>query len=206
MDLSTYSGLKDAIADYLNRDDLTASIPVFISLAEAKFNRKLRARQMVKRANATIDTQYFAYPGDWLAAKEFILLTNPITYMQFVTESQGNDLKTTTVVSPGKPRYYTIIGSQIEVLATPDTSYTGQLTYYAKIPSLSNTNTSNWLLAYAPDLYLYGALLESAPYLKDDERLAVWGQLYNDSKADIELADERASVSSTPVVRARSLG
>jgi hypothetical protein len=206
MDLSTYSGLQDAIADYLNRDDLTTSIPSFISLAEAKFNRKLRARQMIKRANATIDTQYFAYPADWLEAKEFILLTNPITYMQFVTESQANDLKTTTIVSAGKPRYYTIIGTQIEVLATPDTSYAGQLTYYAKIPSLSNTNTSNWLLAYAPDLYLYGALLESAPYLKDDERLAVWGQLYNDSKADIELADERASVSSTPVVRARSLG
>ncbi len=206
MDLSTYSGLKTAVADYLNRDDLTSVVPGFIALAEAKFNRKLRARQMVKRANATIDTQYFAYPADWLEAKEFILLTNPITYLEFVTEAQANEIKSTTIVSSQKPRYYTIVGSQIEVIGAPDSSYSGQLTYYAKIPSLSNTNTSNWLLAYAPDLYLYGALLESAPYLKDDERLAVWGQLYNDSKADIELADERASVSSTPVVRARSLG
>jgi hypothetical protein len=206
MDLSTYSGLKAAIADYLNRDDLTSVIPAFIALAEAKFNRKLRARQMVKRATATIDSQYFAYPADWLEAKEFILNTNPITYMQFATESQANELKASTIVSAGKPSYYTIIGSQIEVIAQPDTSYTGQLTYYAKIPSLSDSNTSNWLLAYAPDLYLYGALLESAPYLKDDDRLAIWGQMYSDSKADIELADQRASVSSTPVVRARSLG
>lgn len=206
MDLSTYSGLKTAVADYLNRDDLTSVVPGFIALAEAKFNRKIRARQMIKRATATIDSQYFAYPADWLEAKEFILNTNPITYMEFVSEAQANALKATTIVAPQKPKYYTIIGSQIEVIGAPDTSYTGQLTYYAKIPALSDSNTSNWLLAYAPDLYLYGALLESAPYLKDDERLAVWGQMYNDSKADIELADQRATVSSTPIVRARSLG
>jgi hypothetical protein len=206
MDLSTYSGLKAAIADYLNRDDLTSVIPGFITLAEAKFNRKLRTRQMIKRATAVIDSQSFAYPADWLEAKEFILSTNPITHMEFVTELKAKELQSTDIVSPGKPRYYTIIGSQIEVIGTPDTSYSGVLTYYAKIPALSDSNTSNWLLAYAPDLYLYGALLESAPYLKDDERLAIWGQMYIDSKADIELADQRASVSSTPVVRARSLG
>ena len=206
MDLSTYSGLKAAIADYLNRDDMTSVIPGFIALAEAKFNRKMRTRQMIKRATAVIDSQSFAYPADWLEAKEFILSTNPITYMKFVTELQAKELQSTEIVSPGKPRYYTIIGSQIEVIGTPDTSYSGVLTYYAKIPALSDSNTSNWLLAYAPDLYLYGALLESAPYLKDDERLAIWGQMYTDSKADIELADQRASVSSTPVVRARSLG
>jgi len=55
-------------------------------------------------------------------------------------------------------------------------------------------------------LYLYGALLEASPYLKDDERLAVWGQMYVSSISDIEIADQRASVSSTPIVRARSLG
>jgi len=206
MNLSTYSGLKAAIADYLNRDDMTSVIPGFIALAEAKFNRKLRTRQMIKRATATVDTQYFAYPADWLEAKEFILETSPITYLKFVTDLQANELRSKSIVAPGKPAYYTIIGSQIEVIGTPDTTYTGELTYYAKIPALSDTNTSNWLLAYAPDLYLYGALIESAPYLKDDERLAVWSQLYSDSKADIEIADQRASVSSTPVVRARSLG
>ncbi len=206
MDLSTFSGLKAAVADYLNRDDLTSVIPGFIALAEAKFNRKLRARQMIKRATATIDSQYFAYPADWLEAREFILSTNPITHLKFVTESEANELRASTIVSNGKPAYYTIVGSQIEVIGTPDTSYSGILSYYAKIPALSDSNTSNWLLAYAPDLYLYGALLEASPYLKDDERLAIWGQMYADSKADIELADQRASVSSTPVVRARSLG
>jgi hypothetical protein len=206
MALDTFSGLKTTIADYLNRDDLTSIIPSFITLAEAKFNRKLRVRQMVKRATATLDTQYFAFPSDFLQAKELQLNTNPITNLQFVTMNQGDYASQNLYISVGKPQYYTIIGTQIEVIPTPDTSYTGQLTYYGKITALSDSDTSNWLLAYAPDLYLYGALLEATPYLKDDERLATWSTLYTNSLGDIEVADQRASVASTPIVRARSLG
>lgn len=206
MALDTFAGLKTTIADYLNRDDLTAIIPTFITLAEAKLNRKLRVRQMLKRATASVDSQYFAYPADWLQAKEFQLNTNPIVRLQFVTEAYGDELKANNYVAASKPGYYTIIGTQLEVIPTPDATYTGELTYYAKIPALSDSNTSNWLLAYAPDLYLYGALTEATPYLKDDERLGTWGQLYTNSLSDIEIADQRASVSSTPLVRARSLG
>jgi len=206
MALDTYSGLKTTIADYLNRDDLTSIIPSFIALAEAKFNRKLRVRQMVKRATATLDTAFFAFPSDFAQAKEFQLNTNPITYLEFVTEKQGDLMRQDSIIASGKPKYYTIVGTQLEVIATPDTEYTGELTYYGKIPALSDSNTSNWLLAYAPDLYLYGALLEATPYLKDDERLGTWSTLYTNSLGDIEVADQRASVSSTPIVRARSLG
>lgn len=206
MALDSFSGLKTTIADYLNRDDLTSIIPSFITLAEAKFNRKLRVRQMVKRATATLDTAFFDFPTDFLQAKEFQLNTNPITYLEFVSEKQGDLLRQDSIIAVGKPKYYTIVGTQIEVIATPDTGYTGELTYYGKITALSDANTSNWLLSYAPDLYLYGALLEAAPYLKDDERLGVWSTLYTNSLGDIEVADQRASVSSTPIIRARSLG
>lgn len=206
MALDTFAGLKTTIADYLNRDDLTSIIPSFISIAEAKFNRKLRVRQMIKRAEAQIETSFFAYPADWLQAKEFQLNVNPIIRLNFVTEAQGDELKASRYIGIGQPLFYTITGSQLEFIPSPDTTYSAELTYYAKIPALSDSNTSNWLLAYAPDLYLYGALMEASPYLKDDERLAVWGQLYANSLGDIEVADQRASVSSTPLVRARSLG
>ena len=161
---------------------------------------------MIKRANAQIETAFFAYPSDWLQAKEFQLNTNPIVRLQFVTEAQGDESKAQRYLNIGQPVYYTITGSQLEFIPTPDTTYSAELTYYAKIPALSDSNTSNWLLAYAPDLYLYGALMEAAPYLKDDERLPVWSQMYINSLGDIEVADQRASVSSTPLVRARSLG
>jgi hypothetical protein len=206
MALDTFAGLKATIADYLNRDDLTTIIPSFITLAEAKFNRKLRVRQMIKRAEGQINTAFFAYPSDWLQAKEFVLNTNPTVRLQYIDESYSNELRATRFVAVGRPLYYTIVGTQLEFTPTPDTTYSAELTYYAKIPALSDSNTSNWLLAYAPDLYLYGALMEATPYLKDDERLAVWGQLYANSLGDIEVADQRASVSSTPLIRARSLG
>jgi hypothetical protein len=206
MALDSFSGLKTTIADYLNRDDLTSIIPSFIALAEAKFNRKLRVRQMVKRATATLNTAFFDFPTDFLQAKEFQLNTNPITYLEFVTEKQGDLLRQDVLVASGQPKYYTIVGTQIEIIATPDGSYTGELTYWGKIAALSDSNTSNWLLSYAPDLYLYGALVEAMPYLKDDERLATWSAMYVNSLGDIEVADQRASVASTPIVRARSLG
>jgi hypothetical protein len=113
MALDTFSGLKTTIADYLNRDDLTSVIPSFITLAEAKFNRKLRVRQMVKRATATLDTQYFAFPSDFLQAKEFQLNTNPITYLQYVTQNQGDYGSANNYVATGRPQFYTIIGTQI---------------------------------------------------------------------------------------------
>jgi hypothetical protein len=204
--MNTYAELKSTIADYLNRDDLTSIIPTFIKLAEAKFNRKLRVRQMIKRATATIDAAFLDCPSDWLENKELQLNTNPLTKLEVITESYGNELRATRYPAAGKPQYYAIVGTQLEFIPTPDSEYVGELTYYANIPSLSDSNTSNWLLAYAPDLYLYGALVEAEPYLKNDERLSIWGELYLRVIADIEVADERASVASTPLVRARSLG
>lgn len=206
MAIDSYSTLKSGIADFLNRSDLTSVIPTFISLSEAKFNRTLRVRQMIKRATATIDTQFFAMPADFLEAKSFVLNTNPLTYLEYATQDFLQKQRQSVYITSGKPALFGVIGTQFEAVPTPDGDYTGELTYYAKIESLSDTTTSNWLLAYAPDLYLYGALVQAAPYLRDDERIAVWGQFYTAAMDDIVVADQRASVATTPVVRARSLG
>lgn len=206
MAIDSYSTLKSGIADFLNRDDLTSVIPTFISLSEAKFNRVLRTRQMLKRATATIDTQYFAMPADFLEAKKLVLNTNPVTVVDFGTAEYLDNQRSTTYVGVGKPALFGVVGTQFEVVPSPDSNYTGELTYYAKIDPLSDSTTSNWLLAYAPDLYLYAALVQAAPYLKDDERIATWGQFYTAAMDDIVVADQRASVATTPIVRARSLG
>lgn len=206
MAINSYSTLKSAVADFLNRDDLTSVIPTFISLAEAKFNRVLRTRHMIKRATATIDTQYFAMPADFLEAKKLVLNTNPLTVVDFATAEYLDQQRASTYIATGKPALFGVIGTQFEVVPAPDANYTGELTYYAKIESLSDSTTSNWLLTYAPDLYLYAALVQAAPYLKDDERIATWGQFYTSAIDDIVVADQRASVATTPVVRARSLG
>ena len=73
MALVNYSDLKTSVADWLNRTDLTSTIPDFITLAEAGFNKEIRNRKMIKRATATIDSQYSAVPADWLQTVDFVI-------------------------------------------------------------------------------------------------------------------------------------
>jgi hypothetical protein len=85
-----------------------------------------------------------------------------------------------------------MVGTEYEVYPAPDDSYTAEVVYYAKITPLSDSNTSNWLLTLSPDIYLYGALMQSAPYLKDDERLVVWASVYQKMVEDMNVSDERS--------------
>lgn len=188
-----YSELQSEIGDWLNRSDLTAVIPTFISLAEVGLERVLRVRQMMARANATIDTQYSALPSDFLEAKTFKLTsTSPLQPVSFATIDEMDDFDSKTTAS-GRPLYFTIVGNQIRVHPLPDGNYTGELTYYAKLPRLSGSITTSWLLTSSPDAYLYGALLQAAPYLKDDERLNVWSTLYASAVQGMQTSDDRSA-------------
>jgi hypothetical protein len=208
MAITSYSTLQTTVGDWLNRSDLTTVIPDFITLAEAQFNRTLRHRKMVERATATLDTEYSAMPADWLESIRYQLNTNPITVMEFVSPDQAAMLKGAYSTS-GKPIFYSQIGQQFQVIPAPDSgsAYTGELTYYAKIPALSAGNTSNWLLVDSPDIYLYGALLQSAPYLQDDQRLNIWAAIYQRLIEDLKVSDERSRMATSSLrMRARSLG
>ena len=194
MALSNYSELKSSVADWLNRTDLTTAIVDFITLAEAQFNKEIRNRKMIKRATATIDSQYSAVPSDWLQTVDFVIESNPIVTLEFVTNEKLDKLRE-TYTSSGTPEFYTIVGQELEVLPVPDSAtLTGELTYYSKIPNLTDTATTNWLLNSNPDIYLYGTLLQSAPYLVDDARIPVWSSLYQKLVKDLEIADQKARV------------
>jgi hypothetical protein len=206
MALSTYSELKSSVADWLNRTDLTSAIADFISLAEAQMERKLRTRQMLSRANATIDTEYAAVPTDFLEAKSFKLSTNPVTALGFETIDSLDNLSG-KYASASKPLFFSVVGGQFRFLPVPDSSYTGELAYYAKLSKLSDSNATNWLLTAAPDAYLYGTLMQAAPYLQDDARIATWSALYSSALEDLQIADDRGATSGGALIsRARSFG
>jgi hypothetical protein len=206
MALSTYAELKASVADWLNRSDLTSAITDFVSLAEAQMERTLRTTQMITRATATIDAEYNATPSDFLEARTFKMDTNPVTPLQFETIDSLDDLLT-VYTSSGKPKFFGVVGSQIRVVPIPDSSYTGELIYYSKLSKLSDSNTTNWLLTKAPDVYLYGSLLQAAPYLQDDGRIQVWSGLYQRGIEELQIADERgATTGGVLKSRARSFG
>jgi hypothetical protein len=207
MALTTYNELKASVADWLNRTDLTNVVPDFISLAEAQIERTLRTRQMIVRATASIDTEYSAVPADFLETKSIKLNTNPVTALTFESIDSLDGLKSTTYISPGKPQYFGIVGGQIRVLPVPDGTYTAELIYYAKLNKLSSTVASNWLLSQAPDVYLYGSLMQAAPYLKDDARIQIWAAIYTRGLEELQVADDRGATSGGAVMmRARTFG
>ena len=164
----TYSELKTNIANYLNRSDLTSFLDIFIDNTEAELNRRLRTKDMVKRATATADSQYLALPTDWLEAINVEITSNNFRPLfQQSIESldvyrQANDNVT------GSPIYFAVVDKSLELAPTPDTSYTLQLTYYVSVDALSDSQTTNFVSTGHPDVYLYGALKHASIFLMED--------------------------------------
>jgi hypothetical protein len=207
MALTTYTELKASVADWLNRSDLTAAIPDFISLAEAQIERTLRTRQMIVRANASFNVEFGATPADFLEVRSFKLSgTNPPTPLSFMT-IDALDAESTKFTASGRPKFFGIVGGQFRLVPTPDSNYATELTYYAKLSKLSASVATNFILSASPDIYLYGALLQAAPYLQDDNRISVWATLYERALNDLQTADDRASTSGGALLtRAKTFG
>jgi hypothetical protein len=191
MPISTYAELKTAIADWLNRDDLVAVIPSFVSLAEADINRSLRDYRMEKRSTATLEAQYSALPGDWVETIR-LQLTSGSRRLELASDGALAEMRGMLNDQTGVPTHYAHTAGGLELFPTPSGSFTAELVYISKVPALSDTATTNWLLSAAPDVYLYGALVQSAPYLKDDQRAAVWAGLYQNAITNLNSASERA--------------
>lgn len=204
--LSNYAELKATIADFLNRADLTAAIPTFITLAEAKFNRDLRTRQQEKRAYATLDSQFIQLPPDWAEGKNLQINASPVRVLEFVTTDQADRIRARRYGDTFADAY-TIIGSQLEVVPVVAADTEIEMAYYAKIPALTDDAPTNWLLTEWPDLYLYGALIHAAPYLREDDRIVTWKGMADQLTEEIRMSDERARHSGGPLrARVRPIG
>lgn len=208
MSVTNYGELKSTIADFLNRSDLTSVIPTFIDFAEAEFNRNLRVRQMVLRAEAQIDARFSAVPADFIEAKDLVIVTtNPVTPLEFITQQEMAQERNTTYTAAATPKYFSVVGGQFEFVPTPDQQYSLEMSYFAKIDALSADTDTNWLLTDYPDIYLYTSLMHSAPYLKDDERIGVWAQLAAKAREELIARDASSSFNgSTPRIKIRSFG
>ena len=195
MALTTFNELKTSIGNYLNRSDLTSVIPDFITLTEAKLNRILRIRPMQKRVSTTLTSgdAFVDLPNDFLEATQIFIDSNPNKVLNYVNANQI-ELENIQETS-GTPSQYTITGDEFQLSPIPDSGYTLKISYYAKIPALSTENTSNYLLASYPQVYLYGALLEAQPYIVNDERITVWMSLFNEAVQLINRDDEQGRYS-----------
>ena len=191
MAISNYSELKSAIADWLDRTDLTDSISDFITLAEARHKRDFKLRRMETRvtANTIADTEYYTLPDQYVAMRNIQLNTDPKTSLEYLTPEQMDRIYAGSM--KGKPRAYSIIGNDIQLRPIPDSAYEIEILYFKHFAALSDSAPTNEMLTNHPDAYLYGALVEAEPYLQNDKRLQTWSSLYDRAKQDIISSNER---------------
>ena len=210
MAITTYAELQTATANWLDRTDLTARIPEFIELSEANFNRVIRQPDMVtKNDSFSLTSRYNTLPSDTLEIVRIVLDLTPVIVLEYLTPEEISERRV-SMSATGKPYYFTVIGgssNQLEVVPSPDSTYTSSIVYYTRIAALSDSATSNWLLAAHPDIYLFGTLVEAEPYLKNDERMPMWTSRLDKALMALRLQGERElHTGSSLRMRARVLG
>jgi hypothetical protein len=207
MALSNYTELKSTIADFLNRDDLTSIIPAFIELAEAQMNRDIRHWRMETRSVGDVDSEYSALPTDWIETISLHVNGDGTSTLNLASREAIANRRAKTEDESGRPRLYAHADGSIELFPTPDKTYEIELLYYAKLDVLSSSNATNWLLDEAPDVYLYGALIHSAPYLQEDARAGTWASMYSAAVQKLNAASKAAQMSGTGLrLNVRGLG
>jgi|TARA_Y100000310_G_scaffold1753_1_gene2216 hypothetical protein len=191
MAIGTYAELQTAVANWLDRDDLTNRITEFITLCETRFNRELRIRAMETTATDTTvaGTRSYALPTGYLQGRVFSLNTTPITMLEYLAPEMMDRLWAGS--RTGKPLAYTIVGNNYNLGPGPDAAYTVELVYYKSFDALSDSATTSTMLTNNPDVYLYGSLLEAEPFLQNDARVGLWLQAYKEAIKNISDADAR---------------
>jgi hypothetical protein len=201
MSITNYSELQTSVASWLNRGDLSANIPDFITLAEAQLNTDLKTRSMETKVtlSTVAGTKTVALPTDMLEMRR---LQVSGTYNQPLSYRSPDELSIDYASNmSAQPIVFTVVGGNIELAPIPDGVYTLELTYQQRIPALSVSNTTNWLLTNWPNAYLYGALVAATPFIMNDARIQVWAQLYSQAIEGINSVDWYSG--STMKVRSR---
>ena len=191
MAISTYTELKTAVANWLDRDDLTDRIPEFIALAEARFNRVLRLRSMeTKQTASTAAAQRnYALPTNYIQMRNFQLNTSPLTTLSYVTPEIYDRLWGGS--TGGIPKFYTILADEISLGPIPGSVITMEMLFYKKFDNLSGSTATNWLITNAPDIYLYGTMLEAEPFIMNDERVQLWATALERGVSDLQEQDNK---------------
>jgi hypothetical protein len=191
MAIGTYAELQTAVANWLDRGDLTDRIVEFIDLAEARMNRNLRLRLMETTATGTLTggTRDYDLPTDFIQAREFHLTTTPLTPLSYITPELMTRIWGGS--TSGTPEVFTVRADKFRLGPAPASGDGYSMLYYKKIPALTPAATTNDMLTNNPDVYLYGCLLEAEPFLMNDERVPLWATAYQQAVTDLQVQDNK---------------
>jgi len=196
----TFTSLQVDIRNYLERGGATdpivyEQIPRLITLAERRIARELKIQGFQTVVNTTMQSgvAVYAKPDRWrdTISINFGTGTNnnvhtpvfPRSY-EYVRSYWPNETET------GQPLFYADYDYKHWIFTpTPAADYPMEILYYELPPLLDDTNQTNWLTEYAPNLLLYGSLVEATPFVKDDQRVQLWQTYYDRALAALNGED-----------------
>lgn len=200
----TYNSLLSDMQAYAERNDtaFVNQLPRFIMLGENRIARECKNLGFVKVVTSSFlgggaPAMVISKPARWRAT----LSWNFGTGTTVATANTRNNLfersyefcrnywpdPTVQVTSAATQlRYYCDYDFNNWLIAgTPDQAWPYEINYYERVLPLDNTNGTNWLTDFAPDLIFYACMLEMVTYLKKFDLVAQWEPLYDRAKTAI---------------------
>lgn len=182
--MENYTQLQADVKNWLSSPDLTsAEIDNFIKQGTAKINRVLRVSGMETSTDLTLDAKEVSLPSDFRGARSLYIDSGDGYELRFMAPEVLHSLQRS---GTGLPKYFTIRGATLVLDVTPDSTYTGKLSYYAKFDTIDGTTTTNWLTANEPDLLLWACCVFGAMYIRDDELLQRFNGFLEATLAEVQ--------------------
>ena len=189
MALSNYAQLKSAIADWMERGDLADRTSDFIALAESRLNRlvRFRALETDQPLTAVAGSRFVALPATF--REPVALWREAATGREPVRFVEAGALP--VAAGRGPPTRWTIDGGQLAFERPCDQAYALSLRMLGRL-ALGDDAPTNPVLADYPDLYLFGGLVEAAPYLRDAELLSLFAVRFEAALAEARAKESRS--------------
>lgn len=191
----TYSSLLEDARNYLERGFTEASDPIvftmlprLVTFAERRCAQELKVQGFIKATTTTtsVGVSTYAKPDRWRDTISMTVGGRPVFARS--TEYCKNYWPNPSVTDT--PEFYADYDYAHWLIApTPAAAEVLEVLYYEQPPLLGDSVQTNWLTDYAPTLLLYATLLEATPMLKNDERVAVWQQMYDRSASTLNGQD-----------------
>lgn len=201
MPVTTYSELKTEIQNWLGDDDVADFTDSFIATCEANLRRNFRVDELLVRdTNLSIaaDTRELTLSSTLsssYADMKYVRFRRPTgeeaIFFPPLIQSTFEELTEQAHETAWRPQYFHISNDVMEFERPTDQIYSADFFYYKKFTALSDSNTSNEILANYPDVYLWGSLTTAAPFIDNDERVQLWASFYNSALADIRKANSK---------------
>lgn len=200
MAFNNYDELVKEIVDWSHRGDLGTKIPDFITLAEnAMYSNEqevLTVRSMETISTLLTTGQYLALPDNFESARGVRLVTGDNGgELRFQAPEQMQKQSST-----GRPKFFSIVGNEIQFDRVPDSEYTIEIQYYRKATPLSVSNQTNEILTSHPSIYLFGALTAIAAYALDTEQQIKYTQMFISAIKGANKADKKGRYGPAPTM------